>query len=436
MRIIVSNEITIEHPSQELKDWCKKTLVVKNPDFEKKFRMKLWLGDTPEKIWLYKVDGDSIILPFGVLTAILPMTEGANFETRFPKKRKIDYQCEVPLFDYQEPAVDALCEAKYGILQSKAGSGKTQMGNALIANLGVKTLWLTHTQDLLRQSFERAAQYMDSSLFGTITAGKVHIGKGITFATTLGLNRLTCQMQRYRRKHGMDGWIYKFDLKDYFGSTPHSVAFEAMSSRIDDDWVESEVLRLVKSFNQGADPNKGMGLGSEPTQLTQLAVLDDLDHYIKEQLHIRHYIRYMDDFILIHHDKEYLKYCGEKIRERIQAKGLRLSPKKTQLSPFRQPIHFLGFSFRITETGKVIKTLLPEKISHERRKLRKLVALSLAGVIPKSHVDKCYESWKAHAAQGNSHKLILEMDKYYKELWRKGYAQISQCSKAVDQRTP
>lgn len=123
--------------------------------------------------------------------------------------------------------------------------------------------------------------------------------------TTLGLNRLTCQMQRFWRKHDMDGWVYKFDLKDYFGSTPHSVAFEAMSSRIDDNWVESEVLRLVKSFNQGADPNKGMGLGSEPTQLTQLAVLDDLDHYIKEQLHIKHYIRYMDDFILIHHDKEY-----------------------------------------------------------------------------------------------------------------------------------
>ena len=198
MRIIVSNEITIEHPSQELKDWCKKTLVVKNPDFEKKFRMKLWLGDTPEKIWLYKVDGDSIILPFGVLTAILPMTEGANFETRFPKKRKIDYQCEVPLFDYQEPAVDALCEAKYGILQSKAGSGKTQMGIALIAKLGVKTLWLTHTQDLLRQSFERAAQYMDSSLFGTITAGKVHIGKGITFATVQTLAKQDSRRKIHR----------------------------------------------------------------------------------------------------------------------------------------------------------------------------------------------------------------------------------------------
>ena len=164
--------------------------------------------------------------------------------------------------------------------------------------------------------------------------------------------------------------------------------------------------------------------------------MDDLDHYIKEQLHIKHYIRYMDDFILIHHDKEYLKYCGEKIRERIQSKGLRLSPKKTQLSPFRQPIHFLGFSFRITETGKVIKTLLPEKISHERRKLRKLVALSLAGIIPKSHVDECYKAWKAHAEQGNSHNLILEMDKFYKELWRKGYAQLSQLSKADGQGTP
>ena len=57
------------------------------------------------------------------------------------------------------------------------------MGIALIAMLGKRALWLTHTKDLLTQSKQRAEQYMDPSLLGTITEGKVNIGKGITFAT-------------------------------------------------------------------------------------------------------------------------------------------------------------------------------------------------------------------------------------------------------------
>lgn len=52
-----------------------------------------------------------------------------------------------------------------------------------------------------------------------------------------------------------------------------------------------------------------MGLGSQVTQLIQLAVLDDLDHIIKEKFKIKHYVRYMDDFILIHESKEYLEEC-------------------------------------------------------------------------------------------------------------------------------
>lgn len=183
MKLIISNEITVEKPSLALKEWCKQNLVVNNPDFEKKFRMKLWVGNTPEKIWLYKIDGENLVLPYGVLKNILPMVQDAITETHFPTYRAVDYNCSVPLYDYQKIAVNALVNAKYGILESKAGSGKTQMGIALIAALGVKTLWLTHTGDLLQQSYDRAAMYMDQSLLGTITAGKVHIGAGITFAT-------------------------------------------------------------------------------------------------------------------------------------------------------------------------------------------------------------------------------------------------------------
>lgn len=183
MRVEISNEITVFEPTKDLTLWCEKNLIVANPEWEKKFRMKLWLGDTPEKLWLYKVDAGALILPFGVFKTIYPMIAGADIKVDFPDTRPIDFKSTIELFDYQEPAVNALYAAGMGILESKAGSGKTQMGLALAARLGCKTLWLTHTHDLLDQSRKRAAEYMDNSLFGEITAGKVNIGKGITFAT-------------------------------------------------------------------------------------------------------------------------------------------------------------------------------------------------------------------------------------------------------------
>ena len=183
IKVHISNEITIFEPTKELTLWCEKNLIVANPEWEKKFRMKLWLGDTPEKLWLYKVDAGALILPFGVFKTIYPMIAGADITVDFPDTRPIDFKSTIKLFDYQEPAVNALYAAGMGILESKAGSGKTQMGLALAARLGCKTLWLTHTHDLLDQSRKRAAEYMDNSLFGEITSGKVNIGKGITFAT-------------------------------------------------------------------------------------------------------------------------------------------------------------------------------------------------------------------------------------------------------------
>ena len=145
--------------------------------------MHFWLGITPQYLWLYQRHGDKLVLPYGVLRDILPMVNPDEVKTAFPVAEKIDYDCKVPLYDYQEKAVEEVYWKQYGILQSAAGSGKTQMGIALIAKLGKRALWLTHTKDLLTQSKQRAEQYMDKSLLGTITEGKVNIGKGITFAT-------------------------------------------------------------------------------------------------------------------------------------------------------------------------------------------------------------------------------------------------------------
>ena len=152
--------------------------------------MHFWVGKTPEFLYLYEIHGDKLVLPFGVLRNILPMVNTDDIKTGFQTAEKIDYGCKVPLYDYQEKAVEEVYWKQYGILQSAAGSGKTQMGIALIAKLGERALWVCHTKDLLTQSKQRAEQYMDSSLFGTITEGKVTLGKGITFATVQTLCNL------------------------------------------------------------------------------------------------------------------------------------------------------------------------------------------------------------------------------------------------------
>lgn len=240
------------------------------------------------------------------------------------------------------------------------------------------------------------------------------LNKGTDFAR----NRLKCHLQRFYRKHGTRGYVLKCDLTNFFGSTPHEVAKAAIRKRVDDEWVIQEVDRIIDSFNQGEDPNIGLGLGSQVTQLVENAVLDDLDHYIKEKLRIKCYVRYMDDFILIHEDKEHLKMCRCEIEKMTSQLGLQLSKKKTQLFQVTQPIRFLGFSFRLTETGKVVMRILPNKVTEERRRLRKMVQKSKEGKMPREKVDDCIRAWKAHASKGNSDKLIEAMEQYYRKLWR------------------
>jgi superfamily II DNA or RNA helicase len=193
LQVIIDNVVRIVNPTYELKKWIKENYTISNPEYAKKLRMGFWVGNTPKELRLYEIDGDDWVLPYGVLRPLLIQLKNIEtlFDVRFAEQPKIDYGGkEVPLYDYQQEAVRWVVRAKFGILQSAAGSGKTQMGIALIKEHGVKALWLTHTLDLLNQSKERALQYIDKSLIGTITEGKVEIGKGITFATVQTMSKL------------------------------------------------------------------------------------------------------------------------------------------------------------------------------------------------------------------------------------------------------
>lgn len=274
MRIIVRNEIYVTGYDERLLDWCKKTLVITNPEYTKKQRMGKWLGNTPRYLYMYRVDGDTLVLPHGKLNDIILRYGNDAIRYEYPEICSVDYGGTVDLYDYQELAVNALADARGGVLQSKAGSGKTQMGIALIAKLGCKALWLTHTKDLLKQSEDRAAQYFDRSLFGEITEGKVNIGKGITFATvqTLATQNLNLYRDSFdciivdechrvagtptaatqfgkvigglnaRYKYGLSATVHRADgliveMFSYLGNIAYTVPDEAVADKVMTAWV-------------------------------------------------------------------------------------------------------------------------------------------------------------------------------------------------------
>lgn len=191
MKIKVSNKLISENSTNEIKWWAKNNLTIPNPEYAKKIRMGFWLGNTPKILYLYEIKGDELYLPYGVLS-MLPdeITKDTSFESLFTPINEVDFKANVNLYDYQEVALNELVRAKFGILQSPAGSGKTQIGIALVTKLKRKTLWLCHTLDLINQSRERAEKYINKKLIGTISEGKVNISKGITFATIQTMSNL------------------------------------------------------------------------------------------------------------------------------------------------------------------------------------------------------------------------------------------------------
>ena len=174
-------------------------------------------------------------------------------------------------------------------------------------------------------------------------------GKGTDFARKLFNKQLISARSKYKTTKI---FALKCDIHHFFESIDHKVMEKLLTKYIRDPWARSEAMRVVNSFD------KGLGLGSQISQLTESAYLSPMDHFIKEVLHIKYYVRYMDDFILLHPNKQHLKYCLQEIGKLLQTISLTYNPEKTQIiSLYHQKVTFLGFKYGYSKTGKIIRIL-------------------------------------------------------------------------------
>ena len=196
----ISNEIVIQDAPQSFINSLEHRLTFTNPEYVKKHHMGFWTGNTPKTISLMWKAGNEVGIPFGCLPIIGENRDKfcniVNLVSR--KIERVDYDSGIVLYDYQQEAVEAALKQKNGVIIAPCGSGKTQMGLEIAARIGGRTLWLTHTTDLLSQSMDRAKSVLGlpDDAYGTITAGKVNIGKVMTFATVQTMSKMNLSIVR------------------------------------------------------------------------------------------------------------------------------------------------------------------------------------------------------------------------------------------------
>ncbi len=226
-------------------------------------------------------------------------------------------------------------------------------------------------------------------------------GKGTLF----GLNRLSEQMKAFYERYGFDGYILKCDISKFFYNISHEQLKDIVGYHFSYD---ADICWLCNLFIDSTE-GKGIPLGNQVNQGFALLYLDGMDKLIKGELGIEFYGRYMDDFYLIHHSKEYLKYCLEIITEFLETLDLTLN-SKTQIFPFKNGVNYLGFHTYITSSGKVIRKLKNQNKRNAQRKYLRMAKLVVSGKMSIDKFNASYNAWKNHISHGNCYNLCKTID--------------------------
>ena len=220
--------------------------------------------------------------------------------------------------------------------------------------------------------------------------------------THFSMDRLSGFIRELYKKHGTEGYFLKCDVRKYFDSINHSVLKQKLSKVFDGE-IFILLCRIINSYETTKDV--GLPLGNQASQWFALYYLDSVDRLIKERLQIKFYVRYMDDFVLIHNDKDYLRYCLNEIQRVCNAElNIELN-EKTQIFPVKNGVDYLGWHFYLTETGKVIRKLRTSNKRRLKRRMNKKAQDYHDYLLDIDDIKRSLASTNGHLSHGHTYRL-------------------------------
>ena len=208
---------------------------------------------------------------------------------------------------------------------------------------------------------------LDKFLLDENTATRIN--KGHSYAINLFKSGIEYYKRRYKTFY-----FLKLDIKKYFYNIDHEVLKSLIKPYLDNEeykilcsiidstdlpYINEKISILRNKYNEDLPYykiGKGLPIGNMTSQFLAVFYLYKLHYFIKHNLHIKKFVIYMDDYILIHEDKDYLKYCKKVIEEKLNKEyKLELNKNKSMITKSSNGINFLGHRFIIKDNKTIIK---------------------------------------------------------------------------------
>ena len=219
------------------------------------------------------------------------------------------------------------------------------------------------------------------------------VGKGMH----RGANQAQLWLRAVQRQHGRV-YVLKADIASYFASIDHEIMLRLLAKRVACERTLALCAQVINSWSPG------LPIGNLTSQLWANVYLHALDEHVKHELREHRYMRYMDDWIIVHHDKEHLhdrrRHLANWLHDEL---GLRLH-HKTQVFPVAahrgRALDFLGY--RIWTTHRKLRK---DSVRRMNRRLKRLQHQLAAGLIDWERINATVQSWVAHARHANSYQI-------------------------------
>ena len=200
----------------------------------------------------------------------------------------------------------------------------------------------------------------------------------------------------FKDNNYVTGFCLKADIKHYFDTVDHEILIKIIKRKIKDNKTINLVKIIIDNF-KSIIINKGMPLGNLTSQFFANIYLNELDQFVKHKLKVKYYIRYVDDFVILHKSKEQLEKWKIKINDfLIKELKLELHPDKSKITFLSRGIDFVGF-----RNFYYFKLLRKRNIENMFSKVEDYKQ----GKIPNYKMLKSFQGWNAYAKWADSYKL-------------------------------